>query len=58
MKGEYMKIDFYNENKLKNDYILSKIKDNHISYIDKIPEQYKRREYIIDKLNSKKRNVD
>lgn len=53
-----MKIDFYNDNKLKKDFVLSKVKDKHISCIDRIPEQYKRREYIIDKLNCKKRNVD
>ena len=29
-----------------------------MSYIDTIPEQYKRKDYIIDKLNCKKKNVE
>ncbi len=35
-----------------------KPKDKHESFIDRIPEQYKRKDYIIDKLNCKKRNVE
>ena len=46
-------------NKNKNNILFfTKLKDKHISYIDTIPEKYKRKNYIIDKFNCKRRNVD
>ena len=51
--------DEENYYKIKKSVILhSKPKDKHMSYIDTIPEQYKRKDYIIDKLNCKKKNVE
>lgn len=48
-----------NENIFKSNILInSKQKEKHTSFIDNIPEQYKRREYIIDKLNCKKKNVE
>lgn len=41
-----------------NYLIQNKNKDKHRPYFDDIPEQYKRRDYIIDKLNCKKKNVE
>lgn len=56
-----MSNSFYPYDKDKNNgnvLLYKKEKDKHISYFDNIPERYKRREYIIDKLHSKKQNVD
>ncbi len=51
---------FSDEKKKLVDYLsLNKsIKTKHITNIDIIPERYKRRDYIIDKFNNKKKNVD
>ncbi len=54
-----MRKDSYEDNKARNSFlVLSQIKEKHVSYIDKIPKQYIRTEYIIDRLNCKKKNVD
>ena len=53
--------NFYPNSKDKrngNVLLYKKEKDKHVSTIGIIPERYKRREYIIDKLHSKKQNVD
>ena len=57
MTKEYGNINDDKKNKYYP-FVFSKSKDKHVSYIDIIPERYKRRDYIIDKINSRKRHID
>ena len=47
-----------NNKKDKPKILLFKNIDKSLSYINSIPKQYKRNDYIIDKLNCKKKNVE
>ena len=50
---------FQNEGTRSRDLFIfsSALKDKHESYIDRIPDRYKRKDYIIDKIVVKKKNV-
>ena len=53
--------DFYIDESFKKKQFCilnKKQKDKIMSYVNSIPKEYKRNEYIIDKLNCKKKNVD
>lgn len=49
---------FHDNSNKTRDYSIIYTKLKHKSYIDDIPERYKRRDYIIDKLNCKKKTVN
>ena len=49
--------DYYNGGEKKGTHFLMFLvsqKDRHVSYLDSVPERYRRKEYIIDKIRIKK----
>lgn len=57
-----MEQDFYfhsDDDRLKEKtFIFTSMKEKNITSVDYIPKKYKRKDYIIDKLNCKKKNVE